>query len=137
MEESPNWARAHDHDVLAVADYVKVDAPTLQKYIRKGYEKYPVAWHDWNWKANFNIKLNTLQFGEQKMAHFSKSKYKILIAVWWILAILGLVGGILIELYYHITIPFLNGSFDLGLVAIVFGISMAIMALMLLGIGRE
>jgi hypothetical protein len=29
-----------DHDILAVADYVKVDARTLQLYLRKGYEKY-------------------------------------------------------------------------------------------------
>jgi hypothetical protein len=69
------------------------------------------------------------------MVHFSR--YKIFIVVWWIFAILGFVGGILIELYYNITIPILNGGFDLGLVAIFFGISMAIMALILLGRGRE
>lgn len=32
-----------DHDILAVADYVKVDDAILQKYIRRGYEKYQVA----------------------------------------------------------------------------------------------
>lgn len=32
-----------DHDVLAVADYVKVDPGTLQEYIRKRYGKYEVA----------------------------------------------------------------------------------------------
>jgi hypothetical protein len=30
-----NW----DHDILAVADYVKVDPRTLQEYIRERYEK--------------------------------------------------------------------------------------------------
>jgi hypothetical protein len=34
-----NW----DHDILAVADYVKVDPRTLQEYIRERYEKYRVA----------------------------------------------------------------------------------------------
>jgi len=29
-----------DHDLLAVADYVKVDPRTLQEYIRKRYQKY-------------------------------------------------------------------------------------------------
>lgn len=32
-----------DHDILAVADYVKVEPRTLQEYIRKRYEKYRVA----------------------------------------------------------------------------------------------
>jgi integrase len=45
----PHWLRAYgenylydhwEHDLLAVADYVKVDGRTLQLYIRKGYEKY-------------------------------------------------------------------------------------------------
>lgn len=46
----PNhWLRAYgedylyemwDHDILAVADYVKVEPRTLQEYIRKRYEKY-------------------------------------------------------------------------------------------------
>lgn len=45
----PHWLRAYgedwlydkwDHDLLAVADYVKVDPRTLQLYIRKGYAKY-------------------------------------------------------------------------------------------------
>jgi len=45
----PHWLRAFgedylysnwDHDLLAVADYVKVDARTLQLYIRRGYQKY-------------------------------------------------------------------------------------------------
>lgn len=50
MGEPPHWHRAFgedylysevmDHDILAVADYVKVDARTLQLYLRKGYEKY-------------------------------------------------------------------------------------------------
>ncbi len=31
-----NW----DHDLLAVSDYIKVDGRTLQKYIRRSYEKY-------------------------------------------------------------------------------------------------
>jgi hypothetical protein len=31
-----NW----DHDLMAVADYVKVDARTLQHYLRKSYKKY-------------------------------------------------------------------------------------------------
>jgi integrase len=29
-----------DHDLLAVADYIGVDSPILQQYIRRGYEKY-------------------------------------------------------------------------------------------------
>ena len=33
------WSR----DLLAVADYVKVDPRTLQEYIRKRYEKYPIV----------------------------------------------------------------------------------------------
>jgi len=32
-----------DHDILAVADYVKVDPRTLQEYIRKRYQKYEVT----------------------------------------------------------------------------------------------
>lgn len=32
-----------DHDLLAVADEVKVDARTLQQYLRKRHEKYPAA----------------------------------------------------------------------------------------------
>ncbi|MHA1829047.1 MAG: site-specific integrase [Candidatus Heimdallarchaeaceae archaeon] len=32
-----------EKDLLAVADYIKVDARTLQLYIRKRYEKYPVV----------------------------------------------------------------------------------------------
>jgi integrase len=49
----PNhWLRAYgedylyqtwDHDILAVADYVKVDPRTLQEYIRKRYGKYQIA----------------------------------------------------------------------------------------------
>jgi hypothetical protein len=31
---------AWDHDTLAVSDYVKVNPRTLEKYIRRGYEKY-------------------------------------------------------------------------------------------------
>jgi Phage integrase family. len=31
------------HDILAVADYVKVDARTLQEYLRKRHEKYPAV----------------------------------------------------------------------------------------------
>jgi len=47
-----HWLRAYgedylyemwDHDILAVADYVKVEPRTLQEYIRKGYEKYGAA----------------------------------------------------------------------------------------------
>ena len=29
-----------DHDILAVSDYVKVNPRTLEKYIRRSYEKY-------------------------------------------------------------------------------------------------
>ena len=45
-----HWLRAYGedflytawkHDLLAVADYVKVDETTLAKYIRKSYLKYP------------------------------------------------------------------------------------------------
>jgi integrase len=32
-----------DHDILAVADYVKVEPRTLQEYIRKRYERYSAA----------------------------------------------------------------------------------------------
>ena len=32
-----------DHDIVAVSDYTKQDVRTLQLYIRKQYEKYPVA----------------------------------------------------------------------------------------------
>lgn len=32
-----------DHDLLAVSDYVKVDPRTLQLYLRKRHERYPVA----------------------------------------------------------------------------------------------
>jgi len=32
-----------DHDIMALADYTKQDVRTLQLYIRKQYEKYPVA----------------------------------------------------------------------------------------------
>jgi len=47
-----HWLRAfgedylydkRDHDILAVADEVKVDARTLQLYLRKRHEKYPPA----------------------------------------------------------------------------------------------
>lgn len=47
--DPPHWFRAYgenflydkwDHDLLAVADYVKVDPRTLQNYIRRSYEKY-------------------------------------------------------------------------------------------------
>lgn len=47
-----NWLRAYgedflyefmQHDILALADYLKVKPRTLQKYIRKRYEKYGVA----------------------------------------------------------------------------------------------
>jgi len=31
---------AWDHDMLAVSDYVKVNLRTLEKYIRRSYEKY-------------------------------------------------------------------------------------------------
>jgi hypothetical protein len=31
---------AWDHDMLAVSDYVKVNPRTLEKYIRRSYEKY-------------------------------------------------------------------------------------------------
>jgi len=31
---------AWDHDILAVSDYVKVNPRTLEKYIRRSYEKY-------------------------------------------------------------------------------------------------
>ena len=32
-----------DHDLLAVSDYVKVDPRTLELYLRKRHERYPVA----------------------------------------------------------------------------------------------
>lgn len=47
--EPCHWLRAYgenylydhwDHDILAVADYIKVDARTLGHYIRRSYEKY-------------------------------------------------------------------------------------------------
>ncbi len=31
---------AWDHDMLAVSDYIKVNPRTLEKYIRRSYEKY-------------------------------------------------------------------------------------------------
>jgi integrase len=34
---------AWDHDLLAVSDYVKVDPRTLELYLRKRHERYPVA----------------------------------------------------------------------------------------------
>ena len=49
LGEPPHWLRAYGenylydkwkHDLLAVADYVKVDPKTLQQYIRSGYRKY-------------------------------------------------------------------------------------------------
>lgn len=51
-ESTNHWLRAYcetylydkwDHDLLAVSDYVKVDARTLQLYIRKRHEKYGVV----------------------------------------------------------------------------------------------
>jgi len=50
--EPPHWLRAYgesylydswDKDLLAVADYVKVDPRTLQHYIRRAYKKYQPA----------------------------------------------------------------------------------------------
>ncbi len=50
--EPIHWLRAYgenylydnwEHDLLAVADYLKIDAPTLQEYIRKSYKKYKPA----------------------------------------------------------------------------------------------
>ena len=47
-----HWLRAYgedflydlwDHDIMALSDYIKVDARTLQEYLRKGYRKYPVG----------------------------------------------------------------------------------------------
>ena len=47
-----HWLRAYCEDylyskwrgdLLAVSDYIKVDARTLQQYIRKRYERYPVV----------------------------------------------------------------------------------------------
>lgn len=49
LGEPCHWLRAYgenflydswEHDLLAVADYVKVDPRTLQNYIRKGFMKY-------------------------------------------------------------------------------------------------
>jgi len=51
-ESTCHWLRAYcedylysvwEGDLLAVSDYIKVDARTLQQYIRKRYERYPVA----------------------------------------------------------------------------------------------
>jgi hypothetical protein len=51
-EFTAHWLRAFgedflygewNHDLLAVSDYVKVDPRTLQEYIRKRHEKYPVV----------------------------------------------------------------------------------------------
>ena len=51
-EWTTHWLRAFcedylytawGNDLLAVADYVKVDPRTLQQYIRKRYERYPVV----------------------------------------------------------------------------------------------
>lgn len=51
-EITTHWLRAFcenylygkwEHDILAVSDYVKVDARTLQQYIRLRYIKYPVV----------------------------------------------------------------------------------------------
>jgi len=51
-ESTCHWLRAYcedylydqwDRDLLAVADYIKVDARTLQLYIRKRHEKYKVV----------------------------------------------------------------------------------------------
>ena len=50
--ETCHWFRAFgeeflyehwDHDLLAVADYVKVDPRTLQQYIRRRWKKYKIA----------------------------------------------------------------------------------------------
>lgn len=32
-----------DHDIMALSDYVRVDPRTLQEYLRKRHEKYPVV----------------------------------------------------------------------------------------------
>jgi hypothetical protein len=87
------------------------------------------------WKTSLNTKLDTLLFEELEMVHFLTGK--IFVVIWWIFAVLGIVGGILIKLYYPTTIPFSNGGFDLGLVTIFFGLSMAFMALMVLRRGGE
>jgi len=51
-QEPCHWLRAYgenylydhwDHDILAVADYVKVDPRTLANYIRRSYAKYKPA----------------------------------------------------------------------------------------------
>lgn len=51
-EYTIHWLRAFcedylygewNNDLLAVADYVKVDARTLQEYIRRRYQKYPTV----------------------------------------------------------------------------------------------
>jgi len=51
-EHTCHWLRAYcedylytewEGDLLAVSDYIKVDARTLQQYIRKRYERYPVV----------------------------------------------------------------------------------------------
>ena len=51
-EFTAHWLRAFcedylydqwDRDLLAVADYVKIDPRTLQEYLRKRHEKYPVV----------------------------------------------------------------------------------------------
>jgi len=51
-ESTLHWLRAYcedylysewDHDILAVSDYVKVDARTLQLYIRRRYTRYKVV----------------------------------------------------------------------------------------------
>lgn len=50
IDDTCHWLRAYgedflyehmNHDILAVADYIKVDAVTLQRYVRKRYTKYP------------------------------------------------------------------------------------------------
>ena len=49
LDLPPHWFRAFgedylyrqwDHDLMAVANYIKVDARTLQQYITSGYDKY-------------------------------------------------------------------------------------------------
>lgn len=51
-DATAHWLRAYgedflydawDHDILAVADYAKVDPRTLESYLRKRHERYPVV----------------------------------------------------------------------------------------------
>lgn len=66
------------------------------------------------------------------------NRMKLFVVAWYLVALVALVTGVLLEAHVLESqfLPFLNGSFDLGLVLLSGGVVMALLGLMFISRGE-